>query len=135
MAGAEATFMPSFILIRQTVWPQCTNITDRQTGQDRQWSDSIERTVLQTVAQKQFALCYQTVVCLSVLSVCDVGVLWPDGWMDQDKTWHEGSLGPGHSILDGDPAPPPQKGHNPNFWSMSVVAKRLDGLRCHLVRR
>jgi len=51
--------MPSFILIRQTVWPQYTNVTDRQTdrqdrtGQtDRQRSDSIGRTVLQTFAQK-----------------------------------------------------------------------------------
>ena len=31
--------------------------------------------------------------CLSVLSVClscpvcDVGVLWPNGWMDQYETW------------------------------------------------
>jgi len=30
---------------------------------------------------KQFALCYQTVVCLSVCPVCDVDVLWPNGWM------------------------------------------------------
>jgi len=22
-----------------------------------------------------------------VLSVCNVGVLWPNGWMDQDATW------------------------------------------------
>jgi len=45
--------MPSFISIRQTVWPQYTNVTDKQTGQtDRQLSDSIGRTVLQTVAQK-----------------------------------------------------------------------------------
>jgi len=28
--------MPSFILIHSTVWPQYTNITDRQAGQDRQ---------------------------------------------------------------------------------------------------
>jgi len=49
--------MPSFILIRPTVWPQCTNVT--QTGQDRQdrhtdrqRTDSIGRTVLQTVAEK-----------------------------------------------------------------------------------
>jgi len=41
--------MPSFILIHATVWPQYTNVTD---SQDRQWSDSIGRTVLQTVAQK-----------------------------------------------------------------------------------
>ena len=32
-------------------------------------------------------------VCLSVLSclsLCDVGVLWPNGWMDQDEAWHAG---------------------------------------------
>jgi len=45
------TCVPSFVLIRPTVWPQCTNATDR-TGQDRQRTDSIGRTVLQTVAQK-----------------------------------------------------------------------------------
>ena len=44
---------------------------------------------------KWFALCYRSVVCLSflffpLLSVCDVGVLWPNGWMDQGETWHEG---------------------------------------------
>jgi len=25
---------------------------------------------------------------LSCLPVCNVGVLWPNGWMDQDETWH-----------------------------------------------
>jgi len=43
--------MPSFILIRPTVWPQCTNVTDR-TGQTGLRTDSIGRTVLQMVAQK-----------------------------------------------------------------------------------
>jgi len=63
--------MPSFIIIHPAISPQYTNVTDRQTGQtDRQRSDSIGRTVLQTVAQKRFALCYQTVVCLSILPVC-----------------------------------------------------------------
>jgi len=28
--------------------------------------------------------------CLSCLSVCNVGVLWQNGWMDQDATWHGG---------------------------------------------
>ena len=50
--GPRPTSMPSFILIRPTVWPQYTNVTDRQDRRDRQWSDSIGRTVLQTVAQK-----------------------------------------------------------------------------------
>jgi len=54
--------------------------------------------------------------------------------MDQDETiGMDRSLGPDHIVLDGDPDTP--KGHNPNFGPMSVVAKRLDGLRCHLVRR
>ena len=43
-------------------------------------------------------------------------------------------LGPGDIVLDGDPAPP-KKEHSPTFWLMSVVAKGLDGSRCHLIRR
>jgi len=45
---------------------------------------------------KRFALYYRTIVlcvclvCLSVLSVCNVGVLWPNGWMDQDETCYRG---------------------------------------------
>jgi len=61
---------------------------------------------------------------LSVCPVCDVGVLWPNGWMDQDATWYEGiGLGLGHIVLGGHPAPP-QRGTAPNFRPMSVVAKR-----------
>jgi len=30
---------------------------------------------------KRFALCYQT-ICLSAVCVCDVGVFWPNVWMD-----------------------------------------------------
>jgi len=42
---------------------------------------------------KRFALCYRSVVCpvcLSVCPVCDVRAVWPNGWMDQDETWHAG---------------------------------------------
>jgi len=37
-------------------------------------------------------------------------------------------LSPGNFVLDGDPAiPSPKRGHSPlpNFWPISVVAKRL----------
>jgi len=53
--------------------------------------------------------------CLSVCPVCDLGVLWPKSWMDQDETWHGGRPQPGHVVLDGDAAPPPpsKKGHSP----------------------
>jgi len=73
-----------------------------------------------------------SVRCPVCLSVCDVRALWPNGWTDQDETWHAG-LGPGHIVLDGDPAPPPQRGTAPpNFRPISVAAKRLHGSRINL---
>jgi len=118
--------------------------------------------------------------CMSCL-VCNFGVLWPNGWMDQDETWHAGrprawpdcvrwgpssppskghsprfsayiccgqmagwikmplgmevGLDPSNIVLDGEGAPLPKKGHNANFPSMSIVAKRLDRAKCHLVWR
>jgi len=61
----------SFILIHPTVWPQYTNVTDRQTGQtDRQRSDSIGRTALQTVAQKSkrwYYFCYIYINCMELV--------------------------------------------------------------------
>jgi len=39
-----------------------------------------------TICKTVRSISYHTVVCLSVLSVCNVGVLWPNGWMHQDKT-------------------------------------------------
>ena len=45
-------------------------------------------------------------------------------------------LGSGHTVLDGESPLPAPKGHiPPNFRLMSVVAKRLDASRCHLVGR
>ena len=47
----------------------------------------------------------------------------------------EVGLGPDNIVFDGDPALPHGKGHRSptTFRPMFVVAKRLDGLRCHLV--
>jgi len=43
-------------------------------------------------------------------------------------------LGPGDFVLDGDPSLPPQKGSRaPNFRLMSIMPKRRDVSRCHLV--
>ena len=49
----------------------------------------------------------------------------------------EVGLGPGHIVLDGDPVPSPKKGKSkaPNFRAMYIVAKWLDGSRCHLAGR
>jgi len=72
---------------------------------------------------KRFALCYHTVVCLSVTLVyCGQTA----GWIKMPLGTEIG-LAPGHIALDGDPAPPEEKGHSPpsRFRPMSVVAKRL----------
>jgi len=44
-------------------------------------------------------------------------------------------LSPGDFVLDVDPAPCSNKGAEPlpNFRPISIVAKRLDASRCHLV--
>jgi len=66
---------------------------------------------------KRFALCDRTIVCLLVclsvrlsvcLSVCNVVVLWPNGWIKMPLGTEVG-LGPGDSVLDGDPAPPTKR--------------------------
>jgi len=71
-------------------------------------------------------------VCLSVclLVYCGQTV----GWIKM-KIGTEVGLGPGHIVSDGDQIPLPKGAQPPNFRPMSVVAKRLDGSRCHLVGR
>jgi len=51
-------------------------------------------------------------VYLSLCLVCDFGVLWPNGWTDQDGTWHAGRPWPWPHC--GDPAP--QKGTQPPIF-------------------
>jgi len=132
---------------------------------------------------KRFALCYRTVVCLSVLSVLSVTLVYCGQTVGRIKMTLglQVGLGPGHILLHGDPGPPPLKGHSlqfsahicggqmarwikmplgkkigldpsdivldwgPSFrypkrghstrFSAHVVAKRLDGSRCHFVWR
>jgi len=89
---------------------------------------------------KRFALCYRSwTVVLS---------LWPNGWMDQDETWHAGRPRPRPHCIRWGPSSPHGKGHrSPNLSKftgagylrpynprpMSTVTKRLDRSRCHLV--
>jgi len=44
-------------------------------------------------------------------------------------------LGPGNIVLDRDPVPTKNGAQPPHFSLISIVAKRLGGSRCHLVRR
>jgi len=51
---------------------------------------------------------------LSVSPVCNVGVLWPNGWIKMKLGVRIG-LGPDHIVLGGDPAAPTLKGHSPQI--------------------
>jgi len=75
--GPRPASVPSGILIHPAVWPQYINVTDRPgvTGQDGQRSDSIWRTVLQTVAQKYMSKLHK--------SICTY-YLWP--WLGPPRT-------------------------------------------------
>jgi len=69
--------------------------------------------------------CHVLSVCLSV---CNVGVLWPNGWMNQDETRHAGiGFGSGHIVLHGDPAPPIQKGGAAPQFSARVRCGQMAG--------
>jgi len=59
-------------------------------------------------------------------------LLWPNGCMGKMPLGMVVNLGPGHIVLDGDKAPIPK---GDTAAPIFVVAKLLDGSRCHLVRR
>ena len=70
---------------------------------------------------------------MSVLSLCDVGLLWPNGWTDQDETWRAGlqvGLGPRPHCVGWGPRPPQKEA--PNVWPMSIVAKTVGYIRSPL---
>ena len=48
--------------------------------------------------------------------LCNVEVLWPNGWIDQDETWHAGRPHPWpHCVRWGPSSPPPKEGGAPQF--------------------
>jgi len=72
---------------------------------------------------KRFALCYRTVVC-PVLSVTLVYCGQTVGWIKMKRGIPAG-LGPGHIVLDGDPAFPPPKGHSPTQFSTHICCGQM----------
>jgi len=176
--GMRPTCLPSFVLIRPTVWPQCTNVTDTQVRTDRQTTDRWHRANRFTngrpktvrpipsdrcpvcpVLSVTLLYCGQTVGRIKMKLGMRVGLgpghtvldgdpalpwkgarqppphlkftgvgfacvhiirgpclLWPNGWMDQDETWHGGRPPPSPNCVKWGPSSPSPKGHiPPNF--------------------
>jgi len=70
--------------------------------------------------------------CLSVCPVCDVGVLWPNGWMDRDETWHGGSPRPRPHCIRWRPTSPSPKGHSPQFSAHVCFGQTADWIKMPL---
>ena len=64
-------------------------------------------------------------------------LLRPNGCRDQDATWYGGRTQPRRLYVRWEPSPSTKRGRSllPNFRIISIVAKRLDESRCHLVWR
>jgi len=73
-------------------------------------------------------------VCLSCPSVTLVHCGQTVGWIKM-KLGTKIGLSPGHTVLDGKPAPLLQRCTAPNFRPISVTAKWLDRLRWNLIWR
>ena len=87
---------------------------------------------------KRFALCYQTVVCLSVLSCLSVTLVCGGqmvGWIKMKPDMQVG-LGPGDFLLYGDwgPSSPPTKKAQPpsNFRPMSICGQTAGWMKTPL---
>jgi len=76
--------------------------------------------------------CYRTVVCLSVcLSLSNVGVLWPNGWMDQNATWIGDRPRPRPHCVRWRPSSPlPPKGTQPPIFGLCLL---LPNVRRHIM--
>jgi len=109
------------------IWPSSVKrsgyITQFGLGRDRQTGQTTDRyhraNRFTNGRPKTVRLCYRTAVCLSCLSVClsvcNVAVLWSNGWMDQDGTWHGVMPQPRRHCVRRGTQPPPQKGYSPQF--------------------
>jgi len=77
----------------------------------------LDKTV--AVFGRTVTLCYGA-VALSILYVCNFGVLRPNGWMDQDATRYELDLSSGDIVLGGDPAPLTERGTAAPYFLVDV---------------
>ena len=78
-------------------------------------------TVSRTVRHMLSVRCLSVCLCCLSCSVCNVRVLWPNGWMDQDETWHGGRPRPRPHCVRWGPSSPP-KGAQPSPQFLAHVS-------------
>ena len=80
-------------------------------------------TVFGRLFVKRFALCYRTIVC----PVLSVTLVYCGQTVDRIKIKRsmQVSLGPGHTVLYGDPGAPSPKGHSPAKFSAHICCVQM----------
>jgi len=93
-------------------------------------------TVCKTVRHRYRTVVLSVLYCPVCLFVCNVGVLWPNGWMDQDAASTEIGIRPFDIVLDEDPAPfPTERGtvHLCGFRHISTSGLGVDTSRASFI--
>jgi len=74
-----------------------------------------------------------SVRCPVCLSVCNVRALWPNGWTNQDETWHAGRPRPWpHCVRWGLSSPSPKGGRSPQFLAHICCGQMAAGIEMPL---
>ena len=85
---------------------------------------------------KRFALSYRTVICPVCLScLSERWLLWPNGWMDQDKTLHIGRPRPWPYCVRWRPSSPSPKRAQPQFSDHICCGQMAGWTKMPLVRK
>jgi len=104
--------------------------TDRQTdGRATAYSER-ERELREREREFTFAKTVHLILSdrCHALSVCYVGVLWPNGWMNQDATCHGGGPRPWPRCVRWEPRSPlREKGHSRPQFSAHVFCAQMAG--------
>jgi len=82
---------------------------------------TVSKTVRPTISEPDLSVC-PVLSCPSLSVFCDVGALWPNGWTDQDDTWHGGSprSRPLPHCIRWGPSSPTRRGTAPPQFSAHV---------------
>ena len=74
-----------------------------------------------TVCKKVRPMLSDRCPVLTCLSVCNVGVPWPNGWTDQDETWHADRPRSWPQCVRWEPSSPSHKGAQPKTLRCNII--------------
>jgi len=97
-------------MILRLIWPEsATDLYAKWVDRRYSFWTAVCKTVRPMLSDRCLSAC-------PVLSVCNVGALWPNGWTEQDETWHADRPRPWpHCVRRGPRSSSPKRGQSPQF--------------------